>query len=346
MFACLLFFCLIYCMNTWLGPWCLSWSLPTASAERCEVDKLFDPRIACFGLVSLVTSCVASSAVLEEPVDCWQLQELKVSLGHKQSYFWLTCVIRLTHRDLFGFMHWKWARKETLTMSSDCHGGESLYFTKLCGYCGFRFLFGRGCVVCFLLHVSIQAFCKWSSWHSEDSGPLLTISGKTVVFALTSHKKDNELRNLSFVLDIVSTACFSLGLLRCYLLGLLAMIKCSICSYQCDNWYVSNWRLACHNNFCFWLCGCCFCLGWFLKAVFTISSSWPTMSCTSPALQEKKNSLGLLLWGWQGGFSAPLPHSATLSWWLEDIHWSFAARGLHLSELWQDYSPVATYVWM
>ena len=33
-----------------------------------------------------------------------------------------------------------------------------------------------------------------------------------------------------------------------YLLGLLAMIKCSICSYQCDNWYVSNWRLACHIN--------------------------------------------------------------------------------------------------
>ena len=35
-----------------------------------------------------------------------------------------------------------------------------------------------------------------------------------------------------------------------YLLGLLAMIKCSICSYQCDNWYVSNWRLDCHIYFC------------------------------------------------------------------------------------------------
>ena len=34
-----------------------------------------------------------------------------------------------------------------------------------------------------------------------------------------------------------------------YLLGLLAMIKCSICSYQCDNWYASNWRLACHVHF-------------------------------------------------------------------------------------------------
>ena len=38
---------------------------------------------------------------------------------------------------------------------------------------------------------------------------------------------------------------------QAYLLGLLAMIKCSICSYQCDNWYVSNWKLACHINF-FW----------------------------------------------------------------------------------------------
>ena len=27
------------------------------------------------------------------------------------------------------------------------------------------------------------------------------------------------------------------------------MIKCSICSYQCDNWYAFNWRLACHMNF-------------------------------------------------------------------------------------------------
>ena len=34
-----------------------------------------------------------------------------------------------------------------------------------------------------------------------------------------------------------------------YLLGLLAMIKCSICSYQCDNWYISNWRFDCHINF-------------------------------------------------------------------------------------------------
>ena len=29
-----------------------------------------------------------------------------------------------------------------------------------------------------------------------------------------------------------------------YLLGLLAMIKCCICSYQCDKKYVSNWRLT------------------------------------------------------------------------------------------------------
>ena len=27
------------------------------------------------------------------------------------------------------------------------------------------------------------------------------------------------------------------------------MIKCSICSYQCDNWYISNWGFACHAYF-------------------------------------------------------------------------------------------------
>ena len=26
-----------------------------------------------------------------------------------------------------------------------------------------------------------------------------------------------------------------------YLLGLLAQIKCSICSYQYDNWYAAKW---------------------------------------------------------------------------------------------------------
>jgi len=51
------------------------------------------------------------------------------------------------------------------------------------------------------------------------------------------------------VVFFFSFSCFLYN--RSYLLGLLAMIKCSICSYQCDNWYVSNWKLACHINF-FW----------------------------------------------------------------------------------------------
>ena len=60
----------------------------------------------------------------------------------------------------------------------------------------------------------VEPITDLDSWHSEDSGPLLTISGKTVAFApFTSHKKDNELWDLSLILDIVSAACFSLGLL-------------------------------------------------------------------------------------------------------------------------------------
>ena len=35
-----------------------------------------------------------------------------------------------------------------------------------------------------------------------------------------------------------------------YLLGLLAMIKCSICSYQCDNWYFAYLgKYLCHSIF-------------------------------------------------------------------------------------------------
>ena len=42
---------------------------------------------------------------------------------------------------------------------------------------------------------------------------------------------------------LVASSCWA------YILCLLAMIKCSICSYQCDIWYVSNWGLACHSYF-------------------------------------------------------------------------------------------------
>ena len=69
-----------------------------------------------------------------------------------------------------------------------------------------------------------------------------------------------------------------------YLLGLLAMIKCSICSYQCDNWYVSNWRLACHIYF--WLGRCPPELAWWLSrvalALHKVGSSTPlgvTIEC-------------------------------------------------------------------
>ena len=51
---------------------------------------------------------------------------------------------------------------------------------------------------------------------------------------------------LFFAIQRIDKLCI---LTASYLLGLLAMIKCSICSYQCDNWYVSNWRLACHLIF-------------------------------------------------------------------------------------------------
>ncbi len=40
------------------------------------------------------------------------------------------------------------------------------------------------------------------------------------------------------------------GSAEAYLLGLLAMIKCSICSYQCDNGYIFNWIFDCHIYFC------------------------------------------------------------------------------------------------
>jgi len=50
-----------------------------------------------------------------------------------------------------------------------------------------------------------------------------------------------------------------------YLLGLLAMIKCSICSYQCENWYATDWWLSFHIYFSMggqcsrlaWACSTC-----------------------------------------------------------------------------------------
>jgi hypothetical protein len=56
-----------------------------------------------------------------------------------------------------------------------------------------------------------------------------------------------------------------------YLLGLLAMIKCSICSYQCDNWYTLNWEFACHAYFS--LGGVCLELAQTLSRVALASTS-------------------------------------------------------------------------
>ena len=57
------------------------------------------------------------------------------------------------------------------------------------------------------------------------------------------------LRWASTTVAILLCCSFCLPPRPSYLLGLLAMIKCSICSYQCDNWYSSNRKIACHANF-------------------------------------------------------------------------------------------------
>ena len=73
-----------------------------------------------------------------------------------------------------------------------------------------------------------------------------------------------------------------------YLLGLLAMIKCSICSYQCDNWYVSNWRLACHMYF--WLGKCALELA---RRPSHVALAWHTAGSSIPFWVTMLNAL----WG-------------------------------------------------
>ena len=69
-----------------------------------------------------------------------------------------------------------------------------------------------------------------------------------------------------------------------YLVGLLAMLKCNICFYQCGNCYVSNWRFACRLIFsgetACWACpehlACCIgmahCYGTQIKGNITSNS--------------------------------------------------------------------------
>ena len=71
-----------------------------------------------------------------------------------------------------------------------------------------------------------------SSWRGKGSAEFVIGRGKAI---------QNTFRHHSCRKKIQHTVA--------YLLGLLAMIKCSICSYQCDNWYISNWRFACHIYF-------------------------------------------------------------------------------------------------
>ena len=87
--------------------------------------------------------------------------------------------------------------------------------------------------------------------------PLLALFASFALFdsfALLGPKK--KLRFHGYLCNYKSTVTIILVLLyysfcptASYLLGLLAMIKCSICSYQCDNWYSSNRKIACHANF-------------------------------------------------------------------------------------------------
>ena len=56
------------------------------------------------------------------------------------------------------------------------------------------------------------------------------------------------------------------------------MIKCSICSYQCDSWYVSNWGLACHNYFSWGRV----CNGLAL-ALLSVALAWHLARCSTPS---------------------------------------------------------------
>ena len=79
-------------------------------------------------------------------------------------------------------------------------------------------------------------------WHATSSlGGMETDPNPTFKISQRLHCTCICFDTLTVHLNIIQNAS--------YLLGLLAMIKCSICSYQCDNWYASNWRLACHIIF-------------------------------------------------------------------------------------------------
>ena len=66
------------------------------------------------------------------------------------------------------------------------------------------------------------------------------------------------------------------------------MIKCSICSYQCDNWYTSNWRFACHINFSLGR------LLWACSGFLSVSSPSHTWWCSTP-LRDPSRVLNALL---------------------------------------------------
>ena len=58
----------------------------------------------------------------------------------------------------------------------------------------------------------VEPITELGSWPSEDSGPLLTISGDCFC-ASPSYKKDAQLWDLPLIMDLVSAASISLGLL-------------------------------------------------------------------------------------------------------------------------------------
>ena len=107
-----------------------------------------------------------------------------------------------------------------------------------------RLAFGQLPTIQYFSFVESSASC--SGWTNDTGACLEPADSSSFGKALFVYpRRGNAATTLIF--EAIIQITYMLDAL--YLLSLLAMIKCSICSYQCDNWYVSNWRLACHIIF-------------------------------------------------------------------------------------------------
>ena len=115
-----------------------------------------------------------------------------------------------------------------------CSSGYSLVIDSQCCWAEAHVKIAR-------MTLAIKLDGNWSSFQLANSAPPLSVTDSAIAPSARIPMMSSGAPGRQICKSQNTNVCqqqfneYCLGASRTYLLGLLAMIKCSICSYQCDN---------------------------------------------------------------------------------------------------------------